>query len=302
MKAVIIRQYGGPEELVLADMPDPVPKAGEVLVQVAAASINPIDLMERAGATHSYKPVLFPGVLGWDVSGTIMATGDDVTDFAVGDRVLAWAYHTYAERCVVKASLLVKLPEGLNLIDAAALPLVTLTGAQLVAVGATVRPGQSVLVSGAVGGVGRAAVYMAKQLGAHVVAGVTQSQLGEAASLAADAVVALDDPGAVAGFAPVDVVANTVRGATATALLGMVKPGGLFASVTGAPEGADAYPSISVVAFVSKQDSAMLANLAVAVRDGALSVPIGLRLPLAQAAEGHAAVAKGGIGKVLLLS
>jgi NADPH:quinone reductase-like Zn-dependent oxidoreductase len=301
MKAAIIRNYGGPDELVISDLPDPVLGPDEVLLQVAAASINPVDLMERAGATKDYRPISFPGVLGWDVAGTVLAMGDDVTGFAIGDKVLAWAYHTYAELCVVKARLLVKVSDGLDLADAAALPLVTLTGAQLVATGAKVQPGQSVLVSGAVGGVGRSAVFMAKKRGAHVIAGVTKSQADEAASLGADAVLALDDPDALAGLASVDIVANTVRGATATLLLGKVKAGGVFASVTGVPDGADAHASLRVVAFVSKQDRAMLAELTMAVRDGLLSIPIGLRLPLAQAAAGHAAVAKGGIGKVLLL-
>jgi NADPH:quinone reductase-like Zn-dependent oxidoreductase len=87
MKAVFIRRYGGPEVLEYGEFPDPVVGAGDVLVKVAAAGINPIDIMERSGLTKDFKPVSFPGVLGWDLSGV----GPDVVGFSIGDKVLAWA-------------------------------------------------------------------------------------------------------------------------------------------------------------------------------------------------------------------
>jgi D-arabinose 1-dehydrogenase-like Zn-dependent alcohol dehydrogenase len=156
MKAVVIRHYGGPEVLEYGEFPDPVVGNGDVLVKVAAASINPIDIMERSGLT---KDVSFPGVLGWDLSGTVVQVGPAVIGFSIGDKVLAWAYHTYAELCVVKAGLLAKVPDGLDLVEAAALPLVTTTGNQLVPVAAEIKPGQTVLVAGAFGGVGRSAAF-----------------------------------------------------------------------------------------------------------------------------------------------
>ena len=301
MRAVVIGAYGGPEVLRLRTVPDPAIGANDVLVEVAAAGINPVDTFERAGQTKAYRPVRFPGVLGWDVSGTVVDVGAGVAGFAPGDRVLAWAYHTYAERCVVDAGLLVKVPAELDLVDAAALPLVTVTGSQLISDGADVGAGQTVLVSGANGGVGRAAVFTAKARGAHVTAGVSTRRLAEASTLGADAVVALDDAAAMAAFAPVDVVANTVRGPTAAQLFAKVRPGGCFASVTGAPAGAGHHPTVRVVPFVSKQSTATLRAMVDAVRVGRLSIPIERRLTLADAAIGHAAVEKGGVGKILLL-
>jgi NADPH:quinone reductase-like Zn-dependent oxidoreductase len=91
MKAVFIRRYGGPEVLEYGEFPDPVVGAGDVLVKVAAAGINPIDIMERSGLTKDFKPVSFPGVLGWDLSGTVVQVGPDVVGFSIGDKVLAWA-------------------------------------------------------------------------------------------------------------------------------------------------------------------------------------------------------------------
>lgn len=245
MKAIVIHQYGGTGVLKFEDHPDPVVGAGEVTVRVAAASINPIDTMERAGLTKDFRPVKFPGVLGWDLAGTVASVAPDVAGFSVGDKVLAWAYHTYAELCVVKAELLAKLPEGLDLVEAAALPLVTLTGAQLISVASGMNAGQTVLVSGALGGVGRSAVFTAKDRDAEVIAGVRKTQLDVAESLGAEHIVAIDDD-ALNSLAPVDVVANTVRGETAERLLGKIKQGGTFASVTGAPDNAKDFPTVRV--------------------------------------------------------
>src|SRR5580698_10277915 len=108
MKAAVIHQYGGPEVLQYADCPDPVPGPGEVLVRVAAASINPIDTIERSGVREDFRRVRVPGILGWDVAGRVLGFGSGVSGFSVDDRVMAWAYHTYAELCAVKAELLAK--------------------------------------------------------------------------------------------------------------------------------------------------------------------------------------------------
>lgn len=301
MKASVMHRYGGPEVLNLEEYPDPIPAAGEVLVRVAAASINPVDNMQRAGLTRDYLPVTFPGVIGWDLSGTVLQLGPGTEDFAVGDRVFGWAFHTFAELCAVKSELLAKVPGGLDLVEAAVLPLVGTTGSQLISVASGVEKGQIILVSGANGGVGRSAVSTAKDLGAYVIAGVTSSQLKEAQALGADRVVALDDLDELRSLPSVDVIANTVRGKTAELLMEKVKPGGVFASATGAPANADQFRTVRVVAFVSKQNPRTLDYIAGAVQEGRLSIPIDRKIPLSEASAGMAAVEKGGIGKVLLL-
>jgi NADPH:quinone reductase-like Zn-dependent oxidoreductase len=301
MKAAVIHEYGGPETLKYEDYPDPVLQPGEVLVRVAAAGVNPVDALERSGGTKEWRPVQFPGVLGWDLSGTVEKLGAGVNGFFVGDQVLGWAYHTYAELCAVNTELLAKVPKGMDLIDAAALPLVTMTGSQLILAAADVKAGQTVLVSGAVGGVGRSAMFAAKDRDAVVIAGVLKKQLDGAKNLGADRVVALDDPASFGELEQVDIVANTVRGKTAEDLLAKVKPGGTFASVTGVPANAGHYPRVRAIAFVSKQDTKNLEYTVGAMRAGKFTIPIGSRLPLRSAAEAHAALAKGGAGKILLL-
>ena len=156
-----------------------MPGPGEVLVRVAATSVNPIDYKRRAGLTKDFYPLQFPGLIGVDMAGTVVKIGPGVEGFSVGDQVFAMADDTYAELCVVKAAVLAKIPKGLDLIQAAALPLVTVTGNQLLSA-TGIKAGQTVLVVGAAGNVGRSAVFTAKARGATVIAGVLKKQLDEA--------------------------------------------------------------------------------------------------------------------------
>jgi NADPH:quinone reductase-like Zn-dependent oxidoreductase len=301
MKAIVVHQYGGPEVLKFEDYPDPVPGPGEVLVRVAATSVNPIDYKRRAGLTKDFYPLQFPGLIGVDMAGTVVKIGPGVEGFSVGDQVFAMADDTYAELCVVKAAVLAKVPKGLDLIQAAALPLVTVTGNQLLSA-TGVKAGQTVLVVGAAGNVGRSAVFTAKARGATVIAGVLKRQIDEAKTVGADQAVATDDDTAIASLTPLDAVADTVDGKTAEKLIGRVKPGGVFATVLAPPQSAAYYPSVKVVHIFSKFDRKTLEFMAEAVRDGKLVIPISQKLPLSEAAEAQAVAEKGGIGKILLVA
>jgi NADPH:quinone reductase-like Zn-dependent oxidoreductase len=300
MKAIVVHEYGGPGVLKFEDYPDPVPGPGEVLVRVAAASVNPIDYKRRAGLTNDFYPIHFPGLIGIDMAGTVVKIGHGVEDFSVGDKVFAMADNTYAELCVVNATVLAKIPEGLDLIRTAALPLVTTTGNQLSSA-TGIKAGQTIMVVGAVGSVGRSAVFTAKECGAVVIAGVLKKQVDEADIVGADKVVATDDDGAIANLPPLDAVADTVGGRTAEKLIAKVKPGGVYASVVGLPQNAAKYPSVKVAHVFSKFDRKTLEFMAEAVRDGKLVIPISQTLPLSEAAEAQAAAEKGGIGKILLV-
>src|SRR4051812_24958713 len=243
MKASVIHQYGGPEVLKYEDHADPVVEEGQVLVRVAATSVNPVDIGRRSGRMKDIFPIKFPGVIGVDVAGTVEKVGAGVSDLAVGDKIFAMAGQAYAELCTVTAATAAKVPQGLDLIEAAALPLVTTTGVMLIVLGTAIKKGQTVLITGAAGSVGRSAVYAAKQSGATVIAAVRGRQAQEAAALGVDQIVATDDAQAMAKLPKVDAVADTVGGATAAALIGKVKDGGVFASVLGPPTNAKDYPS-----------------------------------------------------------
>jgi NADPH:quinone reductase-like Zn-dependent oxidoreductase len=300
MKAIVVHEYGGPEVLKFEEYPDPVPSRGEVLVRVAAAGVNPIDYKRRAGLTKDFYPLQFPGLIGVDMSGTVVEVGPGVEAFTAGDRVFAMADNTYAELCVVKADVLADIPEGLDLIEAAALPLVTTTGNQLL-LATGIKAGQTVMVVGAVGNVGRSAVFTAKDRGATVIAGVLKRQADEAKAVGADQVVATDDDAAIANLSPLDAVADAVGGKTAEKLIAKVKPGGVFATVLEAPQNAAKYPSVKVAGVFSKFDRGTLQFMAEAVRDGKLVIPISRKMPLSEAAEAQTLAEKGGIGKILLV-
>ena len=236
------------------------------------------------------------------MAGTVVKIGPGVEGFSVGDQVFAMADSTYAELCVVKAAVLAKVPKGLDLIQAAALPLVTVTGNQLMSA-TGIKAGQTVLVVGAAGNVGRSALFTARQRGANVIAGVLkrQLQIDEAKTIGTDQLVATDDDTAIANLPPLAAVADAVGGRIAEKLIAKVKPGGVYASVVEAPQNAAKYPSVKLAHVFSKFDRKTLQFMAEAVRDGKLVIPISQKLPLSEAAEAQAAAEKGGIGKILLV-
>jgi NADPH:quinone reductase-like Zn-dependent oxidoreductase len=302
MKAVILHEYGGPDKLIYEDVPDPVAGEGQVLVRVAASSVNPIDYKLRSGAMKAYWPLELPAILGRDISGIVREVGKGVSGFKPGDKVMVLGNNAYAELAVVAAKDLAFVPEKLDLVKAAALPLVTLTGEQLITRGTKIQSGQTVLVTGAVGNVGRSAVWTAKKAGAVVIAGVRKAQIKVAETLGANQVLALDDDGEMAKLGFIDAVADTVGGETAQKLLGKVRQGGVFASVLGAPGNAKMHPTVKIEAIQSVPDARTLRTMAEDVVAGRLVIPIDRMVPLAEAGKAQAAAEKGGIGKILLLA
>jgi NADPH:quinone reductase-like Zn-dependent oxidoreductase len=204
----------------------------------------------------------------------------------------------YATFVVAPCHVWARVPAKMDLIDAAALPLALLTGAQLVEDALATRKGDVLLVTGALGSVGRVAVFVAKARGAQVWAGVRGSRKREAAARGVEGVVSLDSDVDIAGLPLLDGVADTVGGATVTKLLGKIRPGGAIGSVVGEPEGAKER-GLSVRMLVTHADASRLATLAQFVAEGTLVLPIILRMPLPRAAAQSLAEHHAG-GKVLL--
>ena len=303
MKAVRLYEYGGPENLKFeVDVPEPALDADSVLIAAAAASVNPIDWKVRSGARQKDFPLTLPAILGRDVSGVVRAVGGNIRTFKPGDRVMAFAHATYAEIVPVDGATLAHLPDGLDLVDAAALPLATLTGAQLVELALGAGAGQTLIVSGALGSVGRAAVHSAKKRGVHVIAGVRARQLPDARALGVSETVAIDDEGALARLPRVDAVADTVGGEVAAKLFAKVKDGGSFGYASVLPEGVPTTnPSVKVTRVFAHPDASKLREFADDVRDGKFVLPISHRLPLSEAARAHEMMQKGGAGKIILV-
>jgi NADPH:quinone reductase-like Zn-dependent oxidoreductase len=304
MKAVRLYEYGGAENLKFeVDVPEPTLSADFVLVAAAATSVNPIDWKIRSGARQKDFPLTMPAILGRDVSGVVRAVGGNIRTFKPGDRVLAFAEATYAEFVVVEGSILTHLPDGLDLVDAAAIPLVVLTGDQLVKLAARAQYGQTIIVSGALGSVGRAAVHSAKKLGVHVIAGVRARQLPEAWALGVSDTVAIDDDTAITQLPMVDGVADTVGGDTAAKLFSKVKNGGNFGYASVFPEGVAATnPTVKVIRVFARPDASKVREFADDIRDGKFVLPIIRRLPLPDASRAHEWVQNGGAGKIVLVT
>jgi NADPH:quinone reductase-like Zn-dependent oxidoreductase len=231
----------------------------------------------------------------------VIEVGPEVDAFAVVDYVLGVVSQGYAERVVGPMDAWAKLPAGLEVVDAGALPLVLATGAQLAEEAVRPARGDIVLVTGAVGSVGRTAVFGARAQRARVWAGVRKSQLADAAELGAAGVVALDDEADWSRLPVFDAIADTVGGETIRRLYDKLKPGGVIGSVLGEPAGAKER-GFTVRAFRVQPRSAILSRYAEAVAKKALLIPIARRFPLARAAEAQAFAEKGGPrGKVVLV-
>ena len=300
MKAVVLTGYGAVENLELREVEEPQPGPGEIQVKVAGASINAIDWKLRRGDLRGMMPLVLPTILGRDVSGEVVALGQGVTQFKLGDRVMGLVEHGYAELAVGRADAFAKLPPELEVEPAGALPLVGLTGAQLVEEAVDARPGQTVLVTGAVGSVGRVAVFAAKQRGAHVIAGVRARQRAMAAELEPDAIVALDEPAEVRRLHQVDAIADTVDGKLVASLLSKIKAGGVIGTVLSPPEGAE-QKRIHVKAMRTHADARRLGELGQSIVKGELVLPVAQRFSLQDARQGQVLAENGGVGKVLLV-
>jgi NADPH:quinone reductase-like Zn-dependent oxidoreductase len=245
-------------------------------------------------------PIELPAILGRDLSGEVVEAGKSVTGFPKGMRVMALTNRTYAEYTVAKAGVLAPIPDVLTFEQAAALPLVTLTGAQLIERAVKLTQGQAVLVTGALGNVGRTAIHVARKCGARVLAGVRSTEKQDAAKLNADGIVAIDSEEEIGRLHDLDAIADTVGGSTIQRLLKTIRKGGVVGSVLGPPEGADKY-DIRVEAFMAQPDASRMHKLAEDVARQEFSIPIARTMKLQDIQEAQRLAEKGGLGGKIVL-
>ena len=309
MKAVRYHSYGDSDVLVYEDADRPVAGAGQVVVKVAGAAFNPVDVAIRAGYLQQVFPVVLPHVPNFDVSGVIAEVGEGVSGWSAGDAVVAFLPMTEpgaaAEYVAAPAGALAAAPRTVELADAAALPSAGLTAWQALFEHAEVRAGQSVLINGAGGAVGGYAVQLAKQAGATVTATAGPRSIGRIRSYRADRIVdytATALPRAVAGQR-FDVVLNLVRTSPeeTAQLTGLVADGGVFVSTT-TPGPEDAGRGVRTVQVFLRGDAAQLAELVTRVDAGDLEIEVAERRPLTDLAAVHDQAAAGQLaGKTVLI-
>jgi NADPH:quinone reductase-like Zn-dependent oxidoreductase len=240
MRAHVLERYGGPESSRLMDLPAPTPRPGDILVEVRAAGLNPVDFKFRQGKLRAILRPTLPFVLGNELAGEVIAVGSDVKRFRVGDRVFARVVKdrggAFAEQACVDEIHAAHMPRNLDFTAAAAVPLAGLTALQALRDELDVKPGQRVFISGGAGGVGTFAIQIAKWLGAHVT--TTASQRGEALvrSLGCDEVIDYTSQSISEAGRGFDAGFDVIGGKTLEQTFEIMKPGTKIVSIAGLPE------------------------------------------------------------------
>jgi NADPH:quinone reductase len=298
MRAVQFDEYGPPDVLRLAEVDAPHPGPGQIQVQVAAVGVNPADFKWRQGMFRERVPLQLPHVVGYDVAGTVSEVASGVTSFKVGDRVVAGVRSAYAEFAIADESACAPLPDGFDYASAASLPCAALTGVQLIEDGVRPRRGQTVLITGATGAVGRFAVRAALALGARVVAAVRRAYFDEAHKLGAHDCIELE--GGSNEELSFDHIADTVGGPAVAKLCRCLAPGGSILTVSTTPIDPTGLPTTPEF-FAYRLDGARLERIVNEVAAGEITTPIACRLPFASASEAHRLMESGGLrGKIIL--
>jgi NADPH:quinone reductase-like Zn-dependent oxidoreductase len=308
MKAVRFHEYGDPNVLRYEEVEQPVPGAGEVRLRVAGSAFNPVDDGIRGGYLQGPFPVTLPHTPGIDVSGTVDALGDGVTNVAVGDAVIGFLPMTAdgaaAEYVIAPAEILAPAPTSIPLPDAAALPMVGLTAWQALFDDAGLTAGQRVLINGAGGAVGGYAVQLAKRSGAQVIATASPRSSDRVKSAGADEVID-HTTSRVTVAEPVDVLLNLARitPEELAAMVALIRPGGIVVNtVPTITTPADEERGVRAVGVFVRSDAEQLSRLVELVDRGELRVDVAQRVALAELPAVHARAATGALsGKVVVL-
>lgn len=306
MKAVRIHQYGGAEVLRYEDVPRPVAGAGEVLIRVHAAGVNPVDWKIREGRLQGRMTHHLPLTLGWDVAGVIEQLGPGATQFNVGDAVYARPDlardGAYAEYIAVRASEVALKPGSLDFIHAAAVPLSALTAWQSLFDAGNLQPGQKILIHAGAGGVGHYAVQLARWRGAHVVTTTSARNADFVRSLGAHEVIIYTATRFEDAVHDMDMVFDTVGGEVQARSWKVLRKGGILVSILAltVPDDAAQHGWRSAYVFV-QPNAAQLTKIAELIDAGKIKPVVENVFPLHEAAKAHAAVQSGHTrGKIVL--
>lgn len=306
MKCVCIFRHGGPEVLSYTEAPRPRCAADELLIEVHAAGVNPVDWKIRAGQLHEMLGHTFPLTLGWDLSGTVCAVGADTTRFRIGDEVFSRPDirrdGAYAQYIAIRECEVALKPRAIDHRHAAALPLAGLAAWQSLVSVAALERGQRVLIHAAAGGVGSLAVQLAKARGAYVIATASARNHDFLRDLGADEIVDYTTMRFEELAPDMDVVLDTIGGDTQARSWRTLKRGGVLVSLASPPPaGLAAQHGVRAAFVFVEPNAAHLAELAALVDAGKLKPILETVLPLTEARRAHA-LSEGGHmrGKIVL--
>jgi NADPH:quinone reductase-like Zn-dependent oxidoreductase len=303
MQAVRFHGYGPPDVLRVETVPRPEPAAGEVLVRVHSAGVNPIDWKYRAGYLQEFMPLELPHIPGFELSGTVVEVGAGVSDFSLGDEVFGRGSGTYAEYAIAPVATLAHTPAAISFDQAATLAIGGVTAWAGLFEAAKLEPGQRLLVQGGAGGVGSFVVQLGHWKGARVIATASAGNLDLARALGAGEVVDYNAVRFEDELRDLDVVFDTVGGEITDRSWAVLRPGGMLVVIAGMPD-TDAAAARGVRTSGTQAPdvtSPILAQLAALVESGDLDPQIGETFALADAAAAHAASETGhGHGRIVL--
>ncbi|MEU5088527.1 NADP-dependent oxidoreductase [Streptomyces sp. NPDC021356] len=303
MKALRYTAYG--DTPVVHDLAEPAPGPGEVLVRVAGAALNPLDVKIGAGHVQDYFPITLPSTVGTDLAGTVERLGPGVTGWGVGDAVITRTDPTtggaVADYAVVPAASMVPAPTTAPLGIAAGLATAAATAWQAVTEVAKLRPGQKMLVHAGAGGVGSFAVQLARRAGAHVVTTASGRAAELVRKLGADDVIDYTRIDFCTAVSDVDVVVDSIGGDTEIRSLDVLRPGGLLISLPAPPDAERAAARGLRSAFVFHASDTERLAAVVALANEGLDIVVDRTVPLSEAAEAYTHLAQGHAkGKVIV--
>jgi NADPH:quinone reductase-like Zn-dependent oxidoreductase len=291
MKAVCIESFGGPETLKVEQIDRPKPKDDEVLVQVRAASVNPVDYKIRSGKYPPVKQENLPKVLGRDISGVVVGRGAAVATFLDGDEVMAMldrGQGGYAEYVTLPADLCVRKPQGLNHTEAAAVPLAAMTAWQGLFDHGGLTAGQRVLIHGGAGGVGHFAIQFAKSAGAYVITTCSADDKEFVLSLGADEAIDYRSERFEDRLSEVDMVFDLIGGDTQERSWSVLKDGGTLVSTLAKPSERQAQiHHARAMNYMAHPDAAELGEIVHLIAERKVHPHVEMRLPLEDVAEAH---------------
>jgi len=288
MKAIVAHEYGGPQVLKYEDAPRPEPKENEALVRVIAAGVNPVDALIRTGKYAKFFGTTLPLIPGYDIAGIVEKTGAKITKLKAGDSIYAYVLWGggYAEYAVATEGEATAKPKSLNYIEAAAVPLVALTAWQALIDTAKLSAGQTVLIHGGSGGVGSMAIQIAKARGAKVIATASTSNQELLKQLGADVAIDYTKTKFEDVAKDVDVVLDSVGKDTLARSYGVVRKGGIIATLVAEPDQAELDKhGIRGAAISVKPNASELAEITKLIEEKKIKPVVSQVLPLTEAVK-----------------
>lgn len=293
MKAAQINTYGGPEVIqIVENISNPSPKQGQMLVEVYAGSINPIDWKIRAGYLQKMAPIVLPFTLGGDFAGKVTKVGEGVSEFKIGDEVYGQAIilnggsGSFAQYVAANRTNTALKPKSVDFVEAAALPLVGASAVQALEEHIKLAKNQKILIHGGAGGIGHVAIQLAKVLGAHVATTVSAEDMDFAKSLGADEVIDYKTQNFEKILKDFDAVFDTVGGKITDASFNVLKKNGVIVSMVGQPnEDLAKQHGVIAIGQGTNTNTSHLRRVAKLVDSRKLKVEIDKVFPLEQVKE-----------------